>query len=309
MKRAIVTGATGFVGSAVCRELVDQGMDVIAVVRKNDERSKLLKEYGVMDIVVCDLSEYVSLPDLINSRTADAFYHFAWEGSAGAKRADEDVQIKNIKYLCDAVRACAQIGCKTFVFASSVMEYEIDAVMKTESSPGINSLYCSAKLAANYMARTIAASFGINYIRGVISNIYGAGELSPRLINTSLRKLLNGERCSFSSGDQLYDFIYITDAAKAFYYIGERGITNRTYYIGSLNPQSLKNYLIEMRNCVNPQIEIGLGELPFNGISLSYNEFDIYAVKNDTGFEPQVSFSEGIRKTIDWIKKENDNGI
>ena len=48
----------------------------------------------------------------------------------------------------------------------------------------------------------------------MISNIYGPGELSPRLVNTSIRKMLKGEHCAFSAGEQIYDFIYITDAAK-----------------------------------------------------------------------------------------------
>ena len=89
------------------------------------------------------------------------------------------------------------------------MEYEIEAVMKTESTPGINTLYCSAKTAADYMAKTLAGSLGIDYIRAVISNIYGPGERSPRLINISIRKLLRGEHCAFSAGEQIYDFIYI----------------------------------------------------------------------------------------------------
>ena len=119
----------------------------------------------------------------------------------------------------------------------------------------------------------------------------------------SLRKLLNDEHCSFSAGNQLYDFIYITDAAKAFVAIGEKGKTNRTYYIGSQNPRLLKEFLIEMRDCVDPNIAIGLGELPFNGVSLSYTEFDINAVKNDTGFVPSIDFKEGINKTIEWLKE------
>ena len=59
-----------------------------------------------------------------------------------------------------------------------------------------------------------------------------------------------------------------------------------------------------MRDQVNKSIEIGLGELPFEGISLTYDEFDVYAVMNDTGFKPMVSFTEGIQKTIKWLREE-----
>lgn len=302
MKKAIVTGANGFVGSAVCNELQALGVEVIAIVRHPDADISRIKSKENVRIVYSDFSVFRDLASLIPDRDIDVFYHFAWNGSAGPKRGDSDVQLKNVKYSCDAVKACSDLGCRRFVFASSIMEYEIEAAMSTEVIPGINSLYCSAKIAADYMVRAIAGSLGIDYIRAVISNIYGPGESAPRLINTSLRKMLNGEHCAFSSGNQLYDFIYISDAAKAFVAIGEKGINNKTYYIGSQNPRPLKEFLIEMRDCVDPNIRIGLGELPFNGISLTYKEFDINAVKNDTGFVPEHSFKDGIQKTVTWLR-------
>lgn len=303
MKKAIVTGANGFVGTAVCKELTDRDVEVIAIVRNPSEAIAQIAENKNLRIVYSDLSNFGKLAELIPDRDIDALYHFAWVGSAGPLRGDADVQMRNVQYTCDTVKACAEMGCKRFVFASSIMEYEIEATMATEATPGINTLYCSAKVASDYMARTIAGSLGVDYIRAVISNIYGPGELSPRLVNTSIRKMLKGEHCAFSAGEQLYDFIYITDAAKMFCAIGEKGVPNRTYYIGSQEPRPLKEFLCELRDCIDPSIEIGLGELPFNGISLTYKEFDINAVKNDTGFVPRISFSEGIRNTVDWIKE------
>lgn len=304
MKKAIVTGANGFVGTAVCKELSEHGIEVIAIVRHPDEVISSIEKNNGIRIVYADLSNFRNLAEVIPDRDVDVLYHFAWVGSAGPLRGDSDVQMRNVQYTCDTVKACADMGCKRFVFASSIMEYEIEATMATDATPGINTLYCSAKVAADYMARTIAGSLGVDYIRAVISNIYGPGELSPRLINTSIRKMLKGEHCAFSAGEQLYDFIYITDAAKTFVAIGEKGKNNRTYYIGSQEPKPLKEFLLALRDCVDPSIQIGLGEIPFNGVSLTYNEFDINAVKNDTWFVPEVSFKEGINNTVAWIREE-----
>lgn len=306
MKKAIVTGANGFVGSALCRELSAQGTEVIAVVRSRDSFLGGIETLPGVRVVCCELADISRLPQIVEVRDVGVMFHLAWTGSAGPLRADDGVQLDNVRFACDAVRACEAMGCGRFVFASSIMEYEIDAVMKSDATPGVNTIYSSAKVAADYMARTVAGAHGVAYIRAVISNIYGPGERSPRLVNTSLRKMLRGERCSFSAGEQMYDFIYIDDAAKAFAAIGDRGTANRTYYIGSLSPRPLKEFLLEMRDEVDPSLEIGLGDIPFTGVSLTYREFDIQAVKNDTGFCPETDFRTGIRQTIKWIKeKEN----
>lgn len=307
MKKVIVTGANGFVGTALCKELCKQGIQVIAVVRNKEEFICKTKDLPGLTVVCLELSRYRNLGEIIRDRDIDILYHLAWEGSAGALRGDTDVQINNIRYSCDTVKACADMGVRRFVFAASIMEYEINAFMDTGAVPGINTLYASAKTAADYMARAIAGSLGIDYMRAVISNIYGPGEMSPRLINTSLKKMILGEHCAFSAGEQIYDFIYIDDAVRAFAAIGERGKANRTYYIGSHECQKLKYFLIEMKNQIDPEMEIGLGEIPFHGVSLSYEEFDRNAVRDDTGFVPQISFAEGIRNTVDWLREVMGN--
>ncbi len=307
MKKAVVTGANGFVGSAVCRQLSLQGVKVIAVIKDENEKTDNIKNIPGLRIVYCDLSDFINIPVIIKDRDIDVIYHFAWAGSAGPLRGDFDVQINNVKYSCDLVKACAKLGCKRLVFASSIMEYEISKVMETEKTPGINTLYSSAKTAADYMARAIAGSLGVEYIRAVISNIYGPGETSPRLINSSIRKLLNGEHCSFSAGNQIYDFIYITDAAKVFALLGEKGKSNKTYYIGSLEPMPLKTYLTKMRDVIDPDAQIGLGEIPFDGVSADYDAFNLKSVSEDTGYSPAVSFETGIKETANWIRENMKN--
>lgn len=301
----VVTGANGFIGAALCRELSAQGTGVIAVVNKSDSN---IKDISGVEVLHCELSQYRKLPDFIGrNRNISVFYHLAWAGTSGALRGDVNVQLTNVKAACEAVGACSDIGCKRFVFAGSIMEYEIDAYMQTEKAPARNMIYCTAKLSADYMARSVAADCGMEYIRAIISNVYGPGEYSARLINTSIRKMLRGEHCAFSSGEQFYDFIYIDDAVRAFINAGKCGHSNKTYYIGNVKPRKLKEFLCELRDAVNPDLMIGLGEILSNGASLFYDEFPLDNLYLDTGFVPKVDFASGIRKTVEWIK-ENMNG-
>ncbi len=305
VKKAIVTGANGFVGGAVCRQLCECGVETIAVVRNLSSDLSRLDGLDIR-VVQCELNDLSSLPENVDDRDIDAFFHFAWEGSSGEKRASSEVQINNIRQSIEALNVCKKLNCSRFLYAASIMEYEVLAAMKREIALGSSSVYSIAKLSSDYFLRTIADTLGVSYYSCIISNIYGPGEKNARLINSSLRKMLKGEHCSFSPGEQLYDFVYIEDAAKMFCKIAETGIGGKQYYIGNGEILPLKDYLLRMRNVVDPDIAIGLGELEFHGVSLDYSEIDIASVKNDTGFEHEVSFEEGIRRTLQAIKDEEN---
>ena len=301
MKRALVTGANGFVGAAVCRELSRQGIDVVAVVRNEKSNIDRIADISHLQIVYCDMSKFITLQEYVEEKI-DVFYHFAWNGSAGELRADENVQMDNIKYTLDVIKACKNMGCHRFVFAGSIMEYEISTAIEQGMEVSPNTMYSATKLACDHMGRVLAEKIGVEYIRCIISNIYGPGETSPRLINTTIRKLLKGEHCSFTSGEQMYDFIYIDDAARAFVALGERGVLGQTYYIGSKKPLPLKDFLIKLKDVVDRKAILGFGEVENKGISISYDLFDIKSVERDTGITQEIEFDDGIKATMEGLK-------
>ena len=190
MKKALITGAHGFVGAALCHALASEGIEVIAVLRdERADKKDLIGLHGV-SVVYCDLARIKQLESLIQDRDIDVMYHLAWNGTSGALRGDYAVQISNITHTCEAVEVCKALGCNKFVFASSIMEYEIASLMEKTMAPGINTLYSSAKLSADYFARTLANSLGVEYVRAMISNIYGPGESSPSHMSISVTRPL-----------------------------------------------------------------------------------------------------------------------
>lgn len=300
--KAIITGANGFVGNALLKELLNNNIDVLCVDKTfskdnfpNDSRIKKI-ELSIENID--DLEKYVVYEEY------ELFYHFAWVGSAGPLRMDEKIQVNNALWNVECLRLSKKIGCKKFISAGSIMEFEVhEAIYAQESMPGLGYIYGIGKVLAHELCKPIANSIGIDLIWAYITNAYGVGELSPRFINTTLRKMINNEKLEFTSGIQNYDFVYIDDVARAFYLLGLKGKANKGYIIGSGNAKPLKEFILEMTAANSPQNIPSFGDIPFTGVNVSIETFDVSEVKKDCGFEPTVSFIEGTKKTMEWLKE------
>lgn len=302
MKKAIVTGANGFVGSAVVRELLSRGVAVVALVH-NGHADRLPTEGAQnLEIHSMDLHHVVDLRTELADCGADVFYHFAWEGSAGPARADTKLQLANVQWTVETLELAHAIGCRRFLCAGSIMEHEtVAATYAPGNRPGLGYIYGGGKLAAHGMCMAKAAELGIELVWPEITNAYGVGEISHRMVNTTIRKCIAGEPPQFTAGTQNYDFVYIDDVARAFYLIGEHGKPFHEYLIGSGTARPLKEFLLEMKASIAPDLDFIFGDIPFTGINLPLSAFDTTETERDTGFRAEVSFGEGTRRTQDWL--------
>ncbi len=309
MVRAIINGAAGFVGSAVAKELAANGVELWAIVRPGFSKGLSSSRLnGVpVHIIECSLDNMAGLPAMIGERGFDVWYQFAWDGLRGDKLVDYHAQLLNVEYVLDSICVAAELGCRKFVGSGSISQYELQAEEDKLDAGDKHRVYKTAKLACEYMGRSVAASKGIEFIWPIITNIYGVGESSPRLINSMIRNLRQGRHQALSEGNQIYDFIYISDAARAFRLIGEAGRENRRYVIASGSARPLKEFLCELRDVVAPDAELGFGEMEFNGIYMPKESYSTEELVEDTGFSPELSFSEGISLTSEWIQSVEEN--
>lgn len=299
MKTAIVSGANGFVGSAVVRELLSNDYFVYALCQADYEN--IIPGNSNLKTVVYKLATAEDLLKYIPIGEYDVFFHFAWAGSAGAARADSKLQLQNAQWTVEAMQVAKKLGCKCFVPAGSVMEHETMAAAYTQGNrPGLGYIYGAAKLAAHVMCMSVAAQIGIDLIWPEITNAYGVGERSPRLVNTTIQKCINGKPPQFTAGTQNYDFVYIDDVARAFRLIAENGRPFHEYLIGSSTARPLKEFLLEMQQAVAPDLEFRFGDVPFTGIDLPLSQFDCSQTELDCGFKAEVSFAEGCQRTYEW---------
>lgn len=311
MKRAIVSGANGFVGSALVKELTANGVEVIALVKKGHNNNLSKDRY--VTIYDFDLAQAYLMKDKLSGQDIDIFFHLAWAGSSGAARADTALQLNNAAWTVDCLKLAKEIGCKRFINAGSIMELEtISAVFKDANKPGAGYIYGAGKLAAHTMCKSVAAEIGIDLVWAMITNAYGVGEKSPRLVNSTIQKCIRGESPQFTAGTQNYDFVYIDDVARAFRLIGEKGKAFCNYLIGSSNAKPLKEFLLDMKAAIAPDIDFRFGDIPFTGVNQPLEQFDCSKTETDTGFRAEIGFGEGCRRTHDWMnellkEKRNDS--
>ena len=302
MKKAIVTGANGFIGKTLVKVLLERNYEIVALDIRFDDvllNNNLVTCVNVLNKAVAELK------DEIPKNEYDCFFHLAWAGTSGPARADYEMQLNNVKIACDYIKLCKVVGCKRVVYASSINEMETYEYLQSDNiEPSGGYIYGTGKLAAHLMGETVAKMNDVEFIPVIITNIYGIGEKSARMVYTSINKLVHKEHCSFTAGYQTYDFIYITDAINSIIAVAEKGKAFNRYYIGSGEPTPLREFLLEMRDIVDPTAEIGLGDIPFKGVDISYSQFDLKKVERDTGYINQIPFAEGIKMTADYIRKE-----
>lgn len=304
MKKVLITGANGFIGTALVKELSSNGYKLIAIVKNEEENVDSIKDISGVDIHYCDLSHIEQLPNIVIDRDIDTCIHLAWIGSFGESRADYSLQLENVKYSMNLINALSKMKIKRFVAAGTLAERDVINYHPTDgATPNAVSMYGIAKVTAHYMTKTECTKRDIEHIWCYLSNTYGVGNTTNNFINMASNKMLNKERPSFTLGLQTYDFVYITDTVRAIMFAAEKGKKNTAYYLGSTKERKLSEYILAIRDAIDPSIEVFLGEIPFNGNSLPESEYDTSKLVIDTGYEPKVSFEQGIKKTIAWLKK------
>ena len=186
--RVLITGATGFIGVALCKEMIKNGNEVTAIIRENsNKKSKLPKEVKIVELSLDKLNEFNGNYDLM--------YHLAWNGSSGNDRNDFDMQYSNIKYTIEAIKLAKRCTCKKFIGAGSQAEYGVvhGEAKEDETICKPFMMYGAAKLAAYHMGKIVAEQEEISFVWPRIYSVYGPGENEGTLISYLVKTLKEGK--------------------------------------------------------------------------------------------------------------------
>lgn len=295
MKKAIITGATGALGTALINELVQNGTEVLVFINPDSKRNGNIPSNPLVKLKNCSLSD---LSDVENDTGTDydVFYHLAWQGTFGESRNDLYVQNMNVKYSLDAVKAAKKFGCSTFIGAGSQAEYgRVEGVLKPNTPANPENGYGIAKLCTCHMTRECAHQLGLKQIWVRILSLYGKNDGENTMVMSTVNKLKNGITPQFTKGEQLWDYLNSVDAARAFRLLGDKGVDGKIYVLGSGIAKPLKEYITEIRDCVAPGAELDFGAIPYSDKQVMHLQADISELEKDTGWKPDIEFNQGIK--------------
>lgn len=303
IKKAIITGPTGAVGVSLINELINNGIQVTAVCRPGSKRLSAVPEHELVEVVECGLDSLKSLSSrLMNDY--DVFYHFAWDGTYGESRQDLYLQTKNIIYTLDAVHLAESLGCRVFIGAGSQSEFgHVEGILHPYMPCNPDNGYGIAKLDAGRVSRLECKKIGLRHEWCRIVSLYGPYDGAHTMVMSGIIKMLKGERPQYTKGEQIWDYIYSKDAARAFRLIAQKGKDGAVYCLGTGKTRTLKEFIYAIRDAIDPQLDIGIGEIEYYPNQVMHLEADISNLMEDTGFYPEYSFEEGIRETIEWAKQ------
>lgn len=304
-KTYVISGATGMIGRAVIAALLARGDRVIALVRPHSSRAAGLPAHERLTLLSCDLSDY---RDHVPTERADVFLHLAWAATTGQGREDTALQLQNVQYTLDAVQLAHRFGCEAFVGAGSQAEYgPASAPLAATSPTDPQSGYGVGKYAAGKLSRILCHQLGMRHCWARILSIYGEGDGAGTLIMYLIRALLAGETPALTPCEQIWDYLYVEDAARALIAIADRGHDGAVYPVGSGKGRPLYEYVTALRDIVAPQAELAIGARPYYPHQPMLLVADITELTAHTGFLPRVPFEEGIGRVLRSITESEAN--
>ena len=296
MKKIVITGATGFIGTHLIEQWLAKDVEVYTVIRPHSKNADRIPKNAHIHIIELQMGEYDRLLGLVGS--ADYFYHLAWEGARVPYRDDVEMQNNNYKCTLQAYETAKKLGCKFFLGSGSQAEYGSTTGIVDENYPcNPTTEYGKQKLNACKELLCRAERDGMKLIWTRIFSIYGPCDFQGTLVMTSIDKMLRNEPIEMTEGTQLWDFLYVSDAASAMVLLAEAECDNGVYNIASGDYKPLRTFVEEIKRITNSKSELKFGEVPFGPhgpVNLTPDSSKMKAL----GWRPTVDFDSGIRAII-----------
>ena len=289
--KILLTGATGFIGSHVARELVAAGHEVHVLVRAESNFWRIKDIKASLRIIHGDL---LDSSFILHPSSFDLCIHLAWYVEPG-KYLESPQNKQWVETSVRFARAMQDAGCRRFMAAGTCFEYATSDEPLRESSPtGPRTLYAQSKLELFNTLQSLEME--IAWVRFFYQ--YGPHEDPRRLVPVVVNALLRGQEAKLVPGDRCRDYLYIEDVASAVTAVTQSKLTGAVN-IGSGAPTTEAEIGMKIGELIGKPELVKFGALPYSPTEPMHVVSDNTKLKS-TGWKPRYGLNEGLRRTIEW---------
>ena len=313
--KILVTGAAGFIGSALATRLLARGDEVIGLDNLNDYYPVALKKARLalnpsMRFIEGDIADREALPKLFDKERFDAVVNLA--AQAGVRYSIENPWAyieSNIVGFENILECCRHYPVSHLVYASSSSVYGGNEKVPFSEDDKVDnpvSLYAATKKSNELMASCYSKLYGI-YATGLrfftVYGPWGRPDMSPMLFATAISR---GEAIKvFNGGDMMRDFTYIDDIVEGIIRVLDApGSGHSVYNIGCSNPVKLMDFISEIEGAMGCEARKIM--LPMQPGDVYQTYADTTRLEKDFGYKPRVTLHEGIGEFIKWFKSDKN---
>lgn len=292
----LVTGARGFIGSAIVRAALDAGHAVAALVRPGSTAGRLSTVAGRVTFIHSDFAG-LSLPatrEAFRAFAPNVVVHAGWEGVAGAERNAEWQAARNVPAAHELLMLSADVGATHFVGLGSQAEYGPCSGRISEDQPlAPTTWYGAAKVSACAVTQAAAKLRGIKHSWLRVFSTYGAGSEPGWVLPMAAGTMARGIAPELTPCEQRWEFLHVSDAARAVVAVGERDATG-VFNLGSGEARPLRDVILALRDRIDATVMPKFGAVAYRPDQVMYLEAEITRLKHTTGWSPTTSLESGL---------------
>lgn len=304
--RCLVTGGSGFVGSWLVRKLLQESTEVAILVRPTSNLWRIEDVLSRLHILQGNLSDIEASKFSIADFAPDVIFHLAWAGATSQKYVDNIGQVyDNLPGSLRLFRVAHEAGARDFISLGTVLEYGRYSVPVVESDVARPStLYGASKYAVSLLGPRLCEILGMRFCHIRLFWTYGPRDDERRLLPYVIKSLLAEEVAALTPGQQLWDYLYIEDAADAIYRLASAKSASGVFNLGSGRSYAIRGIVEQLRDMIDPTLPLGFGQLPYSPDQIMHLQADISRIQQATGWSPKTDLRSGLRQTIEWYKRQ-----